>query len=431
MELNEKQRRMISTYPFKYTYTEPEFYFANDKAALYVHVPFCVKKCHFCTYIALVNSTDDIREQYVQAVCKEIENFNQISCYPKYNIETLYLGGGTPSLLSNEQITRIVKTCKANFNFLPNAEMCIEFDPTSVTDDKLKVVKELGFSRVSVGVQSFKDEVLKAGNRSHNSIEAYKAIELFHKYDFKNFNIDLMYPLQYQSLKDWENDLNEAIRLKPSAITAHVLEVWPKTRMAKLVSEKSYELPSYDEEIKMTNLAYDILEVNGFKRWSNCGYYHPERTNHYCVFMEYYWRTYPMIGFGVSAKSVLGQRVYTNIASFEEYIKRINNNLSPLDFSVKMTKRQEMLRVIIRGLKVCFIDKQLFFEKFGVTLYSIFKNEIDYLLQKGWINDLNDKIELTREGQVYDRSVYSVFYTDEDLKPTKEGEVFYGLSLEV
>lgn len=425
----EKTRRMIGTYPFKYTLTSPENYFRLDKAALYIHVPFCLNKCHFCTYISIVNSTEEMRERYVQAVCNEIERFSEISCYPKYDIEALYFGGGTPSILSSEQLERILNTCKKHFNFLDGLEMCMEFDPSTVTDEKLETFTRLGFTRASLGIQSFNDDVLKAGNRSHNAEGAYIAVEKFKAHGISNFNLDLIYPLQLQTKEIWENDLREAIRLEPAGITAHVLEVWPNTKMEKLVKENVYQMPTFDEEICMTNDSYDILEKNGFVRWSNCGYYHPARTNHYSVFMEYYWRTYPLIGFGVSAKSVLGQRVYTNVFSFNEYIKKIESGEHPLGPSVIMSKRQEMLRVIIRGLKACYIDKNYFYDRFGVELSCVFGNEIQQLLDKDWIINLPERIELTRLGQVYDRDVYSVFYTDDDLRSPTEGEISMGLSL--
>ncbi len=428
MNSENHQRRMISTYPFKYTYTKPEVFFKRDKVALYVHIPFCLKKCHYCSYISSVNSDEEFREQYVQALCKEIRSFAKIECYPNYSVETIYFGGGTPSMLSAKQINDILNACKETFQFLDGIEMCMEFDPSTVTEDKLQKYKEIGFNRISFGVQSFNDTVLKACNRSHSSQEAKDAINLAKKYGFSNFNIDLIYPLQYQSMENLEQTLLETINLKPAAITAHVLEVWPKTKISRLLKEQGYKFPTYEEEIKMTNKTYDILEANGFKRWSTCGYYHPERTNHYCLFMDYYWRTYSMIGFGASAKTVLGQHIYTKVSSINEYMKRINNNESALDFSVKMTKRQEMLRVIIRGLKACFIEKEHFWMRFGVSLNAIFGEEIKYLVEKGWLLDLEDKITLTRAGQVYDRDVYSIFYTEDDMRAPKEDEIMWGLS---
>lgn len=346
MDLTKFNRRNIHTYPFKYTYTDPEQFFAPEKAAIYIHVPFCIKKCSFCDYKALVGSGPELKENYVKAVCEEIRRFPSIPCFPKFDIDALYIGGGTPSTLTHEQIKEILDTCKNTFHFLDDAEICMEFDPSTVTREILFKVKEYGFNRISFGVQSFNDHVLKKNNRSHSSADTINAIHLAKEVGIPQFNIDLLYPLQHQTMEDWQESLQEAIKLQPATITAYPLEVWPQTSYGTSHEENTYETIPYDEEIIMTNTAYDILEENGFERRSTCGYYHPDRIEYYCKFQDYYWKSLPMIGFGVSAKTVIHERAYTNISSIHEYIKRIARNESTMDFSTKMTKRQEMLRVI-------------------------------------------------------------------------------------
>lgn len=431
MKFESRERRMIGTYPFKYTYTDPSKFFAPEKAALYVHVPFCVKKCDYCTYVTTVGSAGEERQRYVDALCQEIRRFPEIACYPAYSVEALYFGGGTPSLLTPRQIESVLDACRETFRFLPGAELCMEFDPSTVSEETLRRVKDFGFGRISFGVQAFNDTVLRACNRSHSAAEAISAIELAKRLDFTNFNIDLIYPLPHLTMADWEHSLREAIRFEPAAITAHVLEVWPKTRFARLVQERGYRLPSFKEELEMTNRAYDVLEASGFRRWSTCGYYDPLKTDHYCRFMDYYWKSLPMIGFGVSAKTLLGSRAYTNVSAIGKYVDKVARGESPLDFSVTLTKKQEMLRVLIRGLKVCVVSKAHFVERFGVSMDLVFAEELDYLVRKGWIENGPDRIELTRSGQVNDRSVYAVFYTEDDLRAPREDEVMFGLSMDV
>ena len=137
-----------------------------------------------------------------------------------------------------------------------------------------------------------------------------------------------------------------------------------------------------------------------------------------------------MIGFGVSAQSVVGQRIWTNVPDIDEYVNRIEHNKHPMNVCTTMTKRQEMLRVIIRGFKACYIDKNDFYNRFGIEVYDVFKEQLDYLIDKGWVKESEFCFELTREGQVFDRDVYTVFYTKEDMEaPQKKGEVWLGLSL--
>lgn len=430
--INEKgTRRMISKYPFKYEKMSSKDFFTLEKASVYIHIPFCMKRCHYCTYVTKVGTTVDERERYVCALIKDIENYDVNHTFPEYEIESIYFGGGTPSLLTDGQITRILAAIKKRFSVTePLLDMCMEFDPSTITDERLNIFKKHGFTRLSVGVQSFDDDVLIASNRSHSAQIARNAINKVKEHGIKNFNIDLIYPLQCQNMSTWKEDLVEAINMEPAEITAHVLEVWPGTKIEQMVKDGIYRLPPFDEEIQMTNEAYDILESAGFKRWSNCGYYHPDRVNHYSLFMEYYWRTWPMIGFGVSAQSVVGKRIWTNIPEIDEYVKAIEAGKCPMNVCTIMTTRQEMLRVVIRGFKACYIDKHEFFNRFGCELMDVFSEQLHYLIQKGWIIETEDRFELTREGQVFDRDVYTVFYTEDDMKaPNKKNEVWLGLSL--
>lgn len=424
-------RRMISKYPFKYEKMAASDFFSMDKASIYIHIPFCVKRCHYCTYVTKTGSTNAERENYVQALIKDILAFDENHIFPEHEIESIYFGGGTPGLLTDNQITRILDAVKTRFKVQePLKDLCMEFDPSIVTDEKLEVFKKHGFTRLSLGVQSFDDTVLKASNRSHNADTARKAIRKIKEHGIKNFNIDLIYPLQCQNMSTWKEDLLETISMEPAEITAHVLEVWPGTKLEQLVKEGVYKLPSFEEEIRMTNEAYDILEKAGFKRWSNCGYYHPDRTSHYSLFMDYYWRSWPMIGFGVSAQSVVGKKIWTNTPEIDDYLQRVNNHLSPMNVCTTMSTRQEMLRFVIRGFKACYISKNEFYNRFGVELSDVFSTELNYLKSKEWIFETENSFNLTRDGQVFDRDVYTVFYTEDDMKaPEKTGQVWLGLSL--
>lgn len=422
---------MISKYPFRYEKIDETLFFTREKASIYIHIPFCLKRCTYCTYVTTTKSTICEREKYVDALIKEILNFDKEHIFGDYSIESIYFGGGTPGLLTDNQISRILNAIRERFKVEdPLKDLCMEFDPSIITDEKLDSFKKHGFTRLSIGIQSFDDDVLIASNRSHDANCAREAVKKIKQHGITNFNIDLIYPLQCQNISTWKEDLLEAIAMEPADITAHVLEVWPGTTLEKLVKEGVYKLPSFEEEIKMTNQAYDILEEAGYKRWSNCGYYHPQRTSHYSLFMDYYWRSWPMIGFGVSAQSVVNKKIWTNTPEIDDYIELVNSGKSPMNICTTMSTRQEMLRFIIRGFKACYLSKIDFFNRFGVEITDVFQNELDYLFNKKWIFETEDTIELTRDGQVFDRDVYTVFYTEDDLKvPEKENQVWLGLSL--
>jgi oxygen-independent coproporphyrinogen-3 oxidase len=422
-------RRNIHTYPFKYKYMQADEFFATDKGSIYIHIPFCETKCHFCDYVVYVNTPQDARAAYVDALCKEISLFPQIHAFPGFTIDAIYVGGGTPGVLSAEQLIRILNTCRETFpDFTENCEVAVEFDPGCVDEEKLKQIRAAGFNRFSMGVQSFDEDILKENNRPHNLSEVYTAWEATKKSGFTHTNIDLIYPLIGLDMDTWVESVKEAIRLEPACITAYPLEVWKNTAYHHWLTRNKKQLPPAQAEVEMCRVALDLLEEAGYRRWSTTGYYHPERVDHYCRFLDYYWRTEPMIGFGVGSKSVVYNRCWANIRSMSEYIKRVESGEGVLDFATHMTKRQEMLRVMIRGLKVCEVSKKHFYDRFGVEMETIFSREINELVEGGFITNDSEKISLTREGQVFSSNVFEEFYTEDDLREPEDGEVQFGIS---
>jgi oxygen-independent coproporphyrinogen-3 oxidase len=422
-------RRNIHTYPFKYSHLEPDRYFAREPAVIYIHIPFCNTKCHFCDYTIYVNTSTDTRAQYVDALCEEIRRFPENRAFPGFKIEAVYVGGGTPGILSGEQLVRILDTVRKSFPVAEDAEVCVEFDPASVTYEKLVRIKEAGYNRVSIGVQSFDEQILRDNNRPHVLADVFTAWEAIQKVGFPNTNIDLIYPLIGLDIATWESSLRRAISLEPVSITAYPLEVWPDTAYHHwLFKSRKSELPPRGVEVEMCRLSYDTLEDSGYRRFSTSGYFNPKRHDTYSRYLEYYWRTWPLIGFGVSSKSVIHDRLYTNIRPLKDYIERVNNNQSLLDFATRITKDQEMRRVMIRGLKMCQVSKLDFLSRFGVAMETVFAAEIDGLVARGLIESTPDQIRLTREGQVFASNAWETFFTNEDFRPAKEGEVQFGLS---
>jgi oxygen-independent coproporphyrinogen-3 oxidase len=422
-------RRNIHTYPFKYRYLDAAEFFAPDKGSIYIHIPFCETKCHFCDYVVYTGSTTDVRDAYVDALCKEISVFPQSRAFPGFAIDSIYVGGGTPGLLTSKQLIRILQTCRDTFpDFTEDCEVAVEFDPGCVEEEKLREIYEAGFTRFSMGVQSFSPKILKENNRPHNLEDVYRAWDAVQRSGFTHTNIDLIYPLIDLDIATWESSVHEAVRLAPACITAYPLEVWKNTAYHHWLTRNKKQLPPAQSEVDMCRAALTIMEDAGYRRWSTTGYYQPETVSRYCRFLDYYWRSWPMLGFGVSSKSVIYDRAYTNIRSMQEYIKRIAKGDSVLDFATHMSKRQEMLRVMIRGLKVCEVSKVDFYDRFGVEMETIFAKEIADLVERGFVvNDL-ERVYLTREGQVFSSNVYEEFYTEDDLRAPEEGEVQFGIS---
>ncbi|MEV7359678.1 MULTISPECIES: coproporphyrinogen-III oxidase family protein [unclassified Kitasatospora] len=422
-------RRNIHTYPFKYRHHEYDEYFRPENAVLYLHVPFCITKCGFCDYTVYINRNEQHFAQYVDVLEREIRAFAANRAFPAFRVDAVYFGGGTPGILTGDQTARLLDACRESFEFNEGAEIGLEFDPSTVDEAKIARMREAGFTRLSVGVQAFDDRLLEICNRSHDLATAERAFRTVVDGGFTHTNIDLIFPLPGQSVDDWKRSVDRAIELEPACITAYGLEIWPKTAFHSLITSGKMALPSAQDERRMYEYAIDALEAAGFARRSSTGYYHPDRCADYSRFLEYYWRTWPMIGFGVSSKSVIHDRLFVNVKPLKKYYEMVGSGQIPLDFATYLTKEQEMRRVMIRGLKMCEVNRPDFHDRFGVTMEAVFGAEIEQLVDKGWLEERGtDVYALTRLGQLLSTNVYELFYAPEDLSPAEGDEVRFGIS---
>jgi len=421
-------RRNIHTYPFKYQYVDYDDYFGLESSVLYLHVPFCIQKCGFCDYTVYVGRNSDARERYVQALVREIRAFPSHRAFPAFSVDAIYFGGGTPGLLEGPQLVRVLDACRETFQVNPGAEVCLEFDPPTVTADKVDTLLEAGFTRFSMGVQSFDDDLLRLCNRSHDVATAERAYRIIRNAGCTNVNLDLIFPLPSLTMDIWRRSIDHAIELEPGCLTAYGLEIWPKTSFHHGITNNVLTLPSPEEEREMYVYALDALDGAGFLRSSSTGYYHPDRSPRYSRFLEYYWRTWPMLGFGVSSKTVIHDRLYTHVKRLNSYYELIEQGRIPLDFATFLTKEQEMRRVVIRGMKMCSVSRSQFRKRFGIDIDMVFGPQLETLYAEGLVTDAGDEIVLTRQGQILSTNVYERFYVEEDLTPPKAGEVKFGIS---
>lgn len=204
---------------------------------------------------------------------------------------------------------RFLDACRETFHVNEGADICLEFDPPTVTQEKVRTLKEAGFNRFSVGFQAFDDELLRMCNRSHDVATAERAYQIVRDEGITHTNIDLIFPLPNLTTDVWKHAVDRAIELEPGCLTTYGLEVWPKTSFHHSITHGELSLPEPKAEQEMYEYAIDSLEAAGFLSTSSIGSYHPERSPRYSRFLEYYWRTWPMIGFGVSSKSVIGERL--------------------------------------------------------------------------------------------------------------------------
>lgn len=424
----QKARQAIHTYPFRYRPMTAEEVFRPHSAALYIHVPFCARKCHFCDFTVRTDSTADVRQRYVDAVCKEIDLFARANTFGALSVEALYIGGGTPSLLEAGQLTQLVDACRDTLAVADDAEISIEFEPCSVTEEKVASLDGAGMTRASMGVQSLDDALLAASNRAHRAADVYRALDLFRAVGVRNLNLDLMYPLPGMTEATWSATVDRIAAIHPAAVSLYALEVWADTAFGRWNAAGRLALPGPDTEVAMYLHAVRLLEAAGYVAESVNGYVDHDLARSYCRYLDFYWRLRPLIGFGVSSRSAMGNQLWRNCTGLADYFAAIDDGRLPIDLGCTMTRQQEMRRFMVRGLKACAVAKADFVDRFGVAMDDVFGAELGSLLEKEAVVDRDGVVSLTHAGRAFAPNVYQHFFTDADLGSAGKDEVLYGVS---
>lgn len=280
---------------------------------LYIHIPFCHHKCTYCAFFS--KATQKSKEPYIEALCREITKRKE----PQQKVRTLYFGGGTPTLLSIGQLTRITTCLRENFNLSIVEEVTIEANPENLTPEYLQGLRRLGFNRLSIGIQSFNERDLKILNRSHSAEQAIEAIRQAQKAGFSNISIDLIYGLPDQSLSMWQENLSIAKEMNLQHISCYALTVEEGTMLRQQIVLGKTVAPS--EEMAITH--YDALcewaRLNGFEQYEVSNFCKP---GYYSRHNSRYWDRTPYLGFGPAAHSFDGNKRSWNLADIERYIKQ-------------------------------------------------------------------------------------------------------------
>ena len=316
-------------------------------AGIYIHIPFCKKKCIYCSFYSIVN-TKGI-EQYAEAVVEEIKKRKGVGTQnlASNKINTIYFGGGTPTLLPAHLLEKIMNTLYETFEIAPEVECTIESNPEQLSFEYLLTLKKLGFNRISIGIQSFNDNILRFLGRTHSGKDALLAIENAQKAGFENISIDLIYGISLRSIQDWAQELTMVFDLPVKHLSAYSLTVEENTLLyKKIVQQKA---PHIDEEqsLREMNLLIDEAEKVGFEHYEVSNFalkgYHSKHNSNY-------WNGTPYFGFGASAHSFTGATRSWNISNVEKYMKAIREN-EPFFETEHLTPIDQYNEFILLGLR--------------------------------------------------------------------------------
>lgn len=365
---------------------------------LYVHIPFCVKKCAYCDFLSFPVEKE-VREQYINCLIEEIRQFDLAE---DYEVSTIFIGGGTPSILEGREIQRILETIRERFaDIREDAEITVECNPGTLTEEKLQIYKEAGVNRLSFGLQSADEKELKLLERIHTYETFEENFHLARKCGFANINVDLMSALPGQSVESYRQTLQKVCKLEPEHISAYSLIIEEGTPFAKRYGKDAKKreagevpqfLPSEEEERQMYEDTARILLEHGYRRYEISNY---AKEGYFCRHNAGYWKRVDYIGFGLGASTLQNPLRYKNTDCLETYLQQ--------DFSKKellvLTKDNQIEETMFLGLRMMAgVSLTEFEEHFHCPLSVIYQREIKKLTEEALIQVKNDRIFLTEKG---------------------------------
>lgn len=375
---------------------------------IYIHIPFCKKKCNYCDFISFQNKNEYI-EQYINCLKKEIEESIKIENIEEIIVRTIYIGGGTPSYISSNYIVDLIKEIKEKYKITADAEITIEVNPGTVTKEKLEDYYNIGINRLSIGLQSDNDEILKKIKRIHTYQEFLETYELARDIGFKNINIDLMLALPNQTIEILENTVNNIIKLKPEHISVYSLIIEEGTKLEEQVKNKEIKLPDENTERIMYNLVNEILKQNNYIQYEISNYSKPNFNSKHNLDC---WSQKEYIGFGVASHSYINMERFSNTENLEEYIKNIENEEIQKNYIINeiQDKTIQMKEYMMLGLrKIQGISISEFKQKFNENPIYLYRIELDKLVKKELIEIDFNNIKLTKKGLDFANLVWEEF----------------------
>lgn len=371
--------------------------------SLYIHIPFCKQRCFYCDFPTFAGK-ERFREEYIDALIKEIKE----KC-SDYLIKTIFIGGGTPSYLEENELEKLL-IAVSKLNLSSKLEYSMECNPGTVNENKLKIMKKYGINRISFGLQSCNDNLLKKIGRIHTFKEFLENYNLARKVGFDNVNVDLMYGLPNLTIQDWKNTLEKICELKPEHISAYSLIIEEGTAFYKLYEKDKLELPSEDDERVMDKITKDILKANGYHQYEISNFALDGKE---CEHNKVYWSLEEYIGAGSASSSYMDGYRFSNTSNINDYIEKISNNVSVVIDKYENSSEDEMEEFVFMGLRmVSGIDLLKFEKKFGVDINSIYKEVIEKNIKGGLLVVKENKMFLTAKGMELSNSVMSDFILD-------------------
>lgn len=372
--------------------------------SVYIHIPFCVSKCRYCSFNSYAGLAH-LHEPYVEALHKEMALYERTM--GRLEVSTIYLGGGTPTAMDLELVASILEACREHFHPSEDVEISIEANPGTVSAGYLSALIEFGVNRLSLGAQSFTDDMLALLGRPHSAGETTEAYHLGRQAGFGDINLDLIYSLPTQTFDCWKTDLLAAIALEPEHLSLYCLSIEEGTPLARMISLGELSLPDADLAADMYCWAEDTLSESGYDHYELSNW---ARTGHECRHNLTYWRNEPYLGMGAGAHSFYGGRRYHNASRPEEYVKLTAEQEDCVESGEEIDAATEMSETMIMGLRLCEgVPFEEFERRFGRPLLEVYSNEVRDLVSQGLLDVNARRVRLTPRGRLLGNEVFEAF----------------------
>lgn len=366
---------------------------ADNATGLYFHIPYCKRACHYCNFH--FSTSLQSKSEMVDAIIKEIDltrgKKNRL-------ITTVYFGGGTPSILLRKELRTLMEVVRRSFQIIPDAETSFEVNPDDINEVSVPFWVSQGINRLSIGIQSFRDEDLQWMNRAHTAVEALAGIELIRREGINNFSIDLIYGVPGLDDDAWRANLARAIELEVPHISAYALTVEPKTALQTMIQQGKKASVDADQQARQFMIAMEMLEAAGYEHYEISNFAKPGmRSQH----NSSYWQGIPYFGFGPGAHSYDGIARYWNVSNNARYINALMQGLIPYE-QEDLTDFQKFNEYLMTSLRTMEgVDTRMVKEKWGNDVLIQLEKGIEKYTRQGLLLSTNQQIRLTREGKLF------------------------------
>jgi oxygen-independent coproporphyrinogen-3 oxidase len=374
----------------------------GNPLGLYLHIPFCRKRCHFCYFRVYTDKNAQEIEDYLDVLSREMELYSRLPAIAGRSFNFIYFGGGTPSFLSTKQLQSLVQRLSATTSWADAEEITFECEPGTLTESKLSAIRQMGVTRLSLGVENFDDRILEVNGRAHRSPEIYRAYEFARSLDFPQINIDLIAGMMGETDENWAATVEETLKLSPDSVTIYAMELPYNTAISGDLLKGTHRfnepVANWATKRRWVKEAFEALERAGYHVGSAyTAAKNPARTKF--LYRDRLWQGADMAALGVASFGHINGVHVQNFDTWETYSDAVRRGGIPLSRAYRPTPEERLIREFILQLKLGSVRPRYFFDKYGVNTLERFAEPLRELKSAGYMSAVNDDIiALTREG---------------------------------